>query len=352
MATFLPSPETAGKTRPSEITLAAGASEALRGPLPDSGSELALVLQSDAFGLDDRLPLVRPQKKALKVWLSLDEAVLPFYRRVFEPFDALEDVADVGGADLSVITHDPLDTALPETAGAVVMVRDPAEAAEFLKGAIAVENHPLMDGLNWQGLAARGAGGIKREAGDEVLLWAGERALVVLRERSGGQGLLINFDPTRSNASRLPAFVVLLHRFVESVRAEKVGEESRNVETGQALEVAFERGEDAEAISLQRGGKALTLSPSEAGALVAPEEPGHFEVRQGDVALLSAAAHFADAREADLTMASTVDGLSEARAGLVSRHSRRDPLWRLWALLLGGAVLWSWGAAGRRANDL
>lgn len=341
----------AGRTEPREIALAAGASEALRGPLPEAGGRLALVLEGDAFGLDDRLPLVRPEPKSLKVWRRLDDAVLPFYQRVFAPFESLQDTGELADADLAVVTHDPLDAALPGTAGAVVMVRDAAEAAPFLAGAIAVENHPLMDGLNWQGLAARGAGGIKREPGDEVLLWAGERALVVLRERGGSRALLINFDPTRSNAARLPSFVVMLHRFVESVRSQKVAPESRNVETGQALELAFGRGEGDGALSLARDGKSVALTPAEAGALAAPEEPGHFEVRQGDGLLLVAAAHFADAREADFRGAASVDGLSDARAGLVSRHSRRDPLWRLWALSIGAAVLWSWGAGGKKLPE-
>ena len=341
-----------GKTQPREIELAAGASETLRGPLPENQKGLVLVLEKDGFELDDRLPLLRPQKKPLKVWRRLDEAVLPFYRKVFDPFESLSDVGEVSGADLAVLEHDPLDPALPDLPGTVVMVRDASEKAPFLGGAIAVENHPLMDGLNWQGLSARGAGGIKREQGDEVLLWAGERAMVVLRERGSQRGLLINFDPTRSNAARLPAFVVMLHRFVESVRAAKVGEEWLNVETGQGLEFAFERGEGAKDLVVGRDGGSAAVPLGEAATLAAPLRPGHFEIRQGDGVLVRGAAHFADAREADFSEAAASDQLSAAKAALVSRHSRRDPLWRLWALLIGGAVLWSWSAAGGRRLDV
>jgi hypothetical protein len=74
----------------------------------------------------------------------------------------------------------------------------------------------------------------------------------------------------------------------------------------------------------------------------APRAPGFFTVRQGDVPLLAAAAHFADARESDLTAASAKNDVRGLEAVLVERNSEADSQWRLWTILVLAALLASW----------
>lgn len=349
-----------GKTEPRAMTLAGNVSEVLQGPMPE-GEELAtLVIEADAFTIDDRLPLVRPMQKELIVRRPLEGSSLSFYERAFGRFPALKILQAAPEPDEQVDLHVELYDSLGGPEGnAFLMLSDPeAGQAPVETGAIAVENHPLMDGLNWQGLLVRGASKVARRNEDQVLLWAGERALVILRERGDTRQLLLNFDPIQSNATRLPAFVVVIHRFLESLRERKVGLEARNVETGQALEFAFQRGEQAAPLTVRytRDGKtaATEVSHAEAKLIAAPTRPGHFEIRQGEQTLLRSAAYFADAREADLSGATTVDELSDARAALIEERSQRDPLWRLWVLLITAAVLVSWwliaGPDGRRRS--
>ena len=73
---------------------------------------------------------------------------------------------------------------------------------------------------------------------DRTLLWQGNSPLIFLREYGRVHQLVFNFDVAHANVDRLPAFVLLIRRFVETLRSEKIALESRNVELGQPLEIA------------------------------------------------------------------------------------------------------------------
>ena len=132
--------------------------------------------------------------------------------------------------------------------------------------------------------------------------------------------LIFGFDPEQSNALRLPAFVLLLHRFIESVQREIVGPESANFETWQPLEIA------------QPGGKIR---------MRAPDEPGFFEAGTANTRL-SGATHFADARQSDFRTAASHRPGAELASTQAFKHSRPDPLTPLWLLLLGTVMIWNW----------
>lgn len=349
----------------STLTLQPGQSETLRGRFPDGSGAVRLVLgkgEDDSFALDDRLPLLRPEPKRLRVQVtgSRDAAQFagwldPFFRS--EP--ALERVAEK--PDLQIALYDPFAPALP-VGPAIVFIQNPAAAKTLLPGSVVAERDPLLAGLSWDGLLAGEGFGFPRKPGDAVLLWQGERPLVLRR----GAQLLVSFDPAQSNAARLPAFVLLLHRFVESVRAGVVAPEAGNFETNQPLQVAGNGGtmqvygeqenqpsqEEQETRDTKKG---LSI-------LRAPAEPGYFEVREAKgtpaVAVplahsssqtrLKGAAHFADTREADFRDAVSQDGIAEAARRQRERYSRQDGLTPAWLLLLGAvmAANWSWKSWG------
>ena len=74
--------------------------------------------------------------------------------------------------------------------------------------------------------------------------------------------------------------------------------------------------------------------PGQRRLLRAPAVPAFFELKQGDAALLTGAAHFADPRESDLTEAGARDEVTGLRVDLGESHSESDGQWRLWTLLL------------------
>ena len=74
----------------------------------------------------------------------------------------------------------------------------------------------------------------------------------------------------------------------------------------------------------------------------APLIPSFLTIRQKDLTLLNAAVFFADTREADFTACGKSDSSEAANQSTIERHTRPDPLWRVWILVLIAALLVSW----------
>jgi hypothetical protein len=338
------------RTKPTEISLEPGKIVPLQGGFPKGVDQCALVMESDRFARDDRLPMVRPKPKALSVWVPAapgDPALTRFYGQVFSSFENVVTTATRGNADLEVATYDPLSPTLPERP-ACVFTADPRQSGNFLNGRISAIGQPLMNGLNWQGLLCRDSLRIPPRENDDVLLWQGDRPLIFLRRVGEIRQLCFNFDLRKSNARRLPAFVVLLHRFLGDLRESKIAPESRNFETGQNIALAHHRQPDAPPLE-----RAIAATATEAKSvqlfdlgraslLRAPLNPGYFEVTQGSTSLLRGAAHFADTRESDFNQASSHNDLAGAHAAIIERHSREDDHWRLWVLAALAVLLSSW----------
>ncbi|MGI8603550.1 MAG: BatA domain-containing protein [Verrucomicrobiales bacterium] len=353
--------EAAGqRTDAGTIELAPGQAQLLRARFPDAFDACMLVLEGDTLAVDDRLPLVRPRPKSLSVFVQAAGAEKRSeIDSVLSAFPNLISAATPESGDLVVAIYDPLAPALP-IANACVFSADPQPGATYAAGVLLAESDPLMEGLNWQGLLVRDTLGIPRANDDRTLLWQGERPLIVLRSREGRQQLLCNFDLHSSNARRLPAFAVLLHRFLEMLRREKIAPESANFETSQPLRVAHRTGKDAPPLTVVIDSSPDATSSTNPRSeirnpqshLRAPREAGFFGVKQGEVMLLQAAAHFADPRESDLSEAASINDLDDTAPALIERHSEADSKWRLWALLALAALLASWWFARERGVEM
>ncbi|MCB1066333.1 MAG: hypothetical protein KDN20_25870, partial [Verrucomicrobiae bacterium] len=203
--------------------------------------------------------------------------------------------------------------------------------------------------------------GIPREDDDTILVWQGDRALIFLRTTEGVRQLCFNFDLATSNAPRIPAFIVLLHRFVADLREQKIIVEAENFEINQPLSVAYATGEEipteltkteTTVFLAQNSSGTETIPLARARLMRAPDKPGFFEIRQGNETpglLLQAAAHFADTREADLRLAATRSDLDGVEGSLVQQHTERDANWPLWLLILLAVLLASWYYINRPA---
>ena len=309
------------------LDLAAAEVRVLSLPFPASRDDAVVALEPDGFTLDDRAPVVRPQRKRLRVRLTEDNAVVRGWLATFDAVDVSEpaDIVLGPGAD--------------ERAPSAVQWRRAGDTR--LAGAPRIsERHPLVSGLSWQGLLAPESTGTDIRDGDQVLVWSGARPLVFLR---GPRRLHLDFPIAGSNAERVPAVLLLLHRFVEDVRRVHVGPEQRNVECGQELAVALRAGDG----ELRANGDARVDVD---GTVRAPWRPSLFEVHAGTDRRLRAAAFFADVREADFSEA-TSSHLRIAEGGeLRRRHTRDDPLMPLYLAALCGLLLADWGFASRRAG--
>ncbi len=331
-----------GSTEPRAVHLEAGALLTLQAAFPPAAKNVCLVLSPDRFTLDDTLPLVAPQPKPLALFTATSPAFADLTTKLLRALDAAVPTNDAASADLALTSYDPLDPVLP-AGNSVVFVEDSTKTGAYLKGGILAEAHPLLDNLNWQSLLVRETLQLDRQPNDKVLLWQEKRPLIFLRDRPAtakrpaSQQLCFNFDLRLSNAAGQPAFIVLLHRFAEAIREAKVAPTTENLETYQPLKVT-----SAPGIPLQITATDTTGKPLPAPSSQAPAIPGFLTIRQGEKTLLDAAVHFGDTREADFITCAKSEQASLTQPATLERHTKPDPLWRVWILLLILALLVSW----------
>ncbi len=326
-----------GGTEPRPLHLEAGALVTLQSAFPADAKNVRLVLSPDRFPLDDTLPLVAPKPKALALFTATSPAFADLTAKLLRALDSAVPTNDAATADLSITSYDPLDPVLPP-GNSIIFVEDGTRTGAYLKGGIVAEAHPLLDNLNWQSLLVRETIQLDRLPSDSVLLWQDKRPLIFLREKGSTRQLCFNFDLRLSNAANQPAFIVLLHRFAESVREAKIAPTAANLETGQPIQITAAPGIPLQITASDLTGRSLP-PPSTTHA---PATPCFLTIRQNETALLDAAVFFADTREADFSGCGKSDSTAAARQATIERHTLPDPLWRVWILLLVAALLVSW----------
>lgn len=333
-----------GSTPPRTLQLNPGAIVTIQAAFPTDAKEVRVALSPDRFQLDDILPMVAPSPKSLSLFTTTSPAFEDLTQKLLRALDATTPTTDAASADLAIASYDPLDPALP-AGNSIIFVEDSTRTGAYLKGGILAEPHPLLDHLNWQALLVRETIQLERLPSDDVLLWQDKRPLIFLREipatasAPATRQLCFNFDLRLSNASNQPAFIILLHRFAESIRTAKVAPTSANLETSQPLNIAAAPNIPLRISATDSSGKALSTPLSN---LRAPATPGFLTIQQNESKLLDAAVIFADTREADFSNCGQSDSSSTPLQTTLQRHTKPDPLWRVWILLLITALLVSW----------
>lgn len=333
-------------TEPTTTTLQPGQLAQLQGAFPTGAERCTVMLSGDGFPVDDVLPLVRPAPKPLLTRVAPNEKFAELFERLAGSLVGARPAEPAGQADLVLTAYDPLAPALPD-GHAIVMMDDQTRGGQYLRGGIISEQHPLITGLNWQPLLVRETIRIEKLPSDQVLLWQGEVPLILLRGNPSNQQLIFNFDVSLSNAARLPAFVVLIHRFAERVLQAKVATHAETYEAGQPLDLAYQTSPGAPPLVMEfqpvDGKPTRTELPaSQLARHSAPRTPGHFTIRQGELELIRGATFFADPREADFSATTTTDTLDPRAGAAIDRQTRQDHFWRLWILAAIACLLAAW----------
>jgi hypothetical protein len=331
---------------PKSITLEPRSLLTLQANFPSKSERIKLILSADDFPLDDTLHLVRPAPKQL--YLSTAEPLEALGKKILRSIENMQPVG-TQTADLSLVSYDPLDPVLPE-GNAVIFSNDATQGGQYLAGGIIATQHPLMNGINWQALLIRETISLEIRPNDEVLLRQADRPLILLRStpatatQAASQQLLFNFDPRLSNIDTQPALIVCLLRFAEQIRTKKVAKSQENWECAQPINIAIKTSAAPLFLDqLDAQGKTLASRAIDASQpLFAPEEPGFYQVRQGEEILVTSAAYFADTREADFSLCASENQLTDAQTNAVQAHSIGDPFYHYWIILLLVLLLASW----------
>ncbi len=330
-----------GSSTPREIELAPGGMLTIQSAFPAGAENVRVVLLPDDFPADDVLPLVAPAPKSLNVFTTPSPAFEPLFQRVLRSLDGITASNDAATADLHLVAYNPLDPSIA-TGNAVVFNLDETRSGAWMKGGIISDTHPLAAGLNWQPLLVRESVSLEARPSDIILVRQENRPLILLRSApSGTRQLLFNFDPTLSNLEQQPAFIVLMHRFIESLRDAKIAPLAGNFETNQSVRLSLKPDIPPLVTAMDPAGSPLPAAISSGNVTTLPVA-GFLTVRQDSLTLLDAAFHFGDPRESDFTACSPTTGDPASGAAALARNTVPDPFKNLWLLLLTAALIFSW----------
>ena len=330
------------------IELAPGALVEISGQFAPGVDALTVVLATDGFALDDRLPLVRPAPKPLRVAVEGNDAAAEFFRKVAGEVDGASLVSLAGGATLRLARLAAAEVATERHGGIFWPPAVKRTDAKLSAEPVVAERDPLVVGLNWQGWLGPGPTGYETTTGDTTLLWQGRRALALVRHRpDGGRKLLLAFDWDSANGARLPAMVLMTRRFLETERDAQRAPVATNFDGGSALALPGLPADGDLTLVFQPGAggaaETSTVVPAERAALRAPGRAGFFTLRRGEELLVRGAAQFADPRQGDFKNAETFRvELPGERAAALERTTAPDPWVTVWLLALGACGLGSW----------
>ncbi len=328
------------------IDLGAGETRTLKGKFPAGATQIQLLIKPDDFPLDDQRFLLIPEAKELTISRTGDANIEASVAGIIDSLPNTPQSKTGETPDLVFATYNPLAPA-PLPPRSITFLNQQQVPQAYFSGPIVKANHQLMKDLDWQGLIAKKTASLPATEGQIVLLWQGERPLIIMKRSEGIRQLIFNFDVLNSNAARLPSFIVLIHRFVNQLRTEKVGSESDNVELRQRLKIAVDTGEEAAPLGIKTGSNAAEIPPTQAGIIKAPNTPGYFEIRQGNDLRFRGAGNFADTREADFSEAAPYSELKALPAKIAENRTVNDPRWQLWLLAILAAILTAWALINR-----
>ena len=354
---------------PTAVTFQPGQLQTIQGRVPEGADRLRINLSPDVFALDDSYPFLLPQPKPLFLRSTLPPALDWLTTRlqrtvpaVFLADSATNNPQNPSAApDLTLTTSEEMAAALAHHA--VLLCSAGEENAKFLEAPVVAARHPFNNGLVWDALTVQDVPMLPARVDDTVLVWSGENVpLVSLREvplspakedtaasssapRSARQ-LVFHFNPAFSNVERLPAPAVLLLRFLESVRKEKIGKERIQCDPNQSLgEFLPSSPRPMQFESLDDTGKLLserTIAPHAVRDQRALNSPGFFRLRSDETLWLEASVAFADGREADFSACATQDNLAQASLNLSKNANNEAHWWQPVLLLMMALSVLAW----------
>ena len=333
------------RTDPREIRLPPRQFVTLEGKFPEGSRRCILRLSGDTLPLDDVMPLVVNEPKIVRMWTIGSEKVKELGDRMVRGF-AHVTLAPSGEEAEFVLRS--INSGTEEGTNRPTIFFYKGVGGERPSGAWLTSDHELTEGLNFQAMTLRGLETLKTRGYDEILLWLEGQPVIILRRDpvSRVEQLVFAFDLSSSNAMKVPAVAVLLHRFAERVARETITHHTAALETGQQLAELFpakvER-KDLELSETPVGGLTSKVGLPKGYRVIqrAPREPSFLELSYRGKILMEASVAFADTREADLLRATTIR-LPEVESELVERRTREDHWWRIAALLFLAAVLVAW----------
>lgn len=331
----------------STLTIAARSTEVITSTFPeDAEGPIELILEEDDFGADNRISFYRPEPKRLDYAISGADA---FVQKMSGPLSILpvagarSDVAEAHLACVEIEADGAVNYQSPAPYG--VEFRSGVAESPARQGFYAAERHALMQGLNWNALRyVPTKRAYDPRLSDTVLLWHGSVPLIVLRE---DRDLVFNFSPKQANALRLPAFLVLVNRFMERCAARLPLPSVQNFEGQQSLGFEFLDLSEEDVLECWIGDAVEPRQVKRGQVVRAPVQGTDIRASLNGETFLVGAVYFAETGEADFSEAEALNQLELVDRQLIENNSQEDFLATFWLLLLGVVLLLGWHTVSR-----
>ncbi|MES2794094.1 MAG: BatA domain-containing protein, partial [Planctomycetota bacterium] len=290
------------------LTIAAEKAQAVELPVPGGLGTLTLSIEKSVDGsrFDNQIQLVEPKVRSVKVAMQLPKGETQ--SEVQRVLKITPDVSLTGIADAQLVIA-PAGV-LPESkpslwwlgVGPISMAKADRNAAKNLLGPYLIDKrHPLADGVVLGGVVWGGVQPAKYEV--TPIISAGQTPLLSQLRGTQTTAFVLNIDLEKSNIVESPDWPVLIDNLLEFRRDALPGLRRWNYRLGEVVQFRLFEGQDPapnEALTLNLPSgtrKILRESTVEIGDL---QDPGIYELKQGEATWGQFAVNFFDPAESDL----------------------------------------------------
>ncbi|WP_166820325.1 vWA domain-containing protein [Thalassoroseus pseudoceratinae] len=327
-----------------DLTIAPGAETPLLVPVPSGLGIMTIDLSTpqDGLAIDNAVTLIEPRERPVKI--AVDLAADPTTQAaVNKAIEAIPDIEQVSAddADLVITSPNPLPRSDRELwwlgIGPLSRTDEAKEAAVDLGGPYILEKrHPLLEGLELGNLVWGGV----QEIGLNVnpLITADQLPLLGQLEGTRTTAFLLNIDLSRSQLSESENWPILLSNLIELRRDDLPGLRRWNYRVGEIIRFRWPLSESDTDLQLVSEQSERELARDlygivEIGGL---DQPGVYEIFDGEKLLDRFAVNFHDPRESVLTALN--DGVIEPQSTETANDFRFDNPYS-WLILLALAVV-------------
>lgn len=249
----------------------------LRMGIPDGVGTLEVRLADDALAIDNRLTLLSPSRRPVRVRIgNLPAGLAPKVRKAVEASGIAVLVDD--GPELQFDSSPP-DPAAPATLWTVRIVSetDASKVKAFIGPFVLHDSSPVTTGLALEGVvwgAAEAAG-----LDGDVLIAAGEVPLLTeLRRRDGSRTLSLQWNDTLSTLTSGPAWPILIWNLIQYRSSQTVGPAVNNLKLG--AEARFLPAEGDSNIEIRSPqGEMKTVAVGRGGVDMLADETGVYRIK-------------------------------------------------------------------------
>jgi len=332
----------------SNITLQAGQEIPFETNIPGGLGKLSLELHSSGDGLDvdNSIVLIEPKVRMLTVAVTFpkDDLALNAIQKVLKNLPDIQ----LGKPEIAHLVIGPADQPPTERrdlwwlgVGPLSRSESEIKKSKDVAGPFLLDKrHPLLDGVVLGGVVWGGIQPIQQEV--SPLISVGKTPLLARLKNTLATSYLLNIDLARTNLTESPDWPILLSNLCELRRESLPGLRRWNYRLNEDIrfrvaEPATEAIEENESdLTLVHNGNSRPLAQTSIVEIPPLNEPGVYQVKQGENVVGEFAVNFFDSEESDIS--GLLPGIHQPDTPLQSQTTGIDQIYS-WLIMLGILII-------------